>query len=282
MRKKTSDTQGMSSLALWHTRKSWCFDPWHTLNNLSWSTVRVFDIFFEKCKAILNNVLLSFGILYWKNLDSQALTRQLKFMNNQYIQYPLKQSLKPSESISAFRFMVRNTNWVFTMFWFSTNCKLCLTHEHDFSKTTHPAVRNSSCFFLQNFHLNLLRCRCRNTKHFSASLHNCKLVEIAITDQNAWAFGDERYESCVTLRLRDKGCTWCWFSRQKEVSVGSDEVLLWAKRLSDGSDDVLSYLYWRFNGKRVSDQRSKCWRNAHERFQWSFCGYWTYWLFMNI
>ena len=89
--------------------------------------------------------------------------------------------------------MVSNTSRVFTMFWFSANCKLCLTHGHDFSKTTYPAVRNSSRFFLQNFHLNLLRCRCRNTKRFSASLNNClgKLVQIAITDQNAWAFGDE-------------------------------------------------------------------------------------------
>ena len=78
--------------------------------------------------------------------------RQLIFMNNQYIQYPLKRPLKPPESISAFRFMVSNTSRVFTMFWFSANCKLCLTHGHDFSKTTYPAVRNSSCFFLQNFH----------------------------------------------------------------------------------------------------------------------------------
>ena len=120
--------------------------------------------------------------------SSKELTRQLKFMNNQYIQYPLTRSLKSSESISAFRFMVRNTNHGFTMFWFSTNCKLCLTYGHDFfGKTTYPAVRNSSCFFLQNFHLNLLRCRCRNSKRFSASLNNClgKLVEIAITDQSA-------------------------------------------------------------------------------------------------
>ena len=119
--------------------------------------------------------------------SKELITRQLKLMNNQYIQFPLKRSLKPSESISAFRFMVRNTNCGFTMFWFCTNCKLCLTHGHDCSKSTYPAVKNSSCFFPQNFHLNLLRCRCRNTKRFSASLNNClgKLVEIAITDQNA-------------------------------------------------------------------------------------------------
>ena len=129
-----------------------------------------------------------------KNLDSRVhgsskeLTRQSKFMNNQYIQYLLKRSLKPFESISAFRFVVKNINRGFTMFWFPTNCKLCLTHGHDFLKT----LRNRQWEILV-FHLNLLSCRCRNTKRFSASLNNClgKLVEIAITDQNAWAFGDE-------------------------------------------------------------------------------------------
>ena len=65
----------------------------------------------------------------------------------------------------------------------------------------------------------------------------------------------------MTKELRDKG-----FSRQKEVSE-SDEVLMWAKRLSCGSDEVLSslsYLYCKPNGKRVSDQRSKCWNAQYE------------------
>ena len=43
-------------------------------------------------------------------------------MNNQYIQYPLKWSLKPPESISAFRSLVGNIKRVPTMFWFCTNC----------------------------------------------------------------------------------------------------------------------------------------------------------------
>ena len=44
--------------------------------------------------------------------------------------------------------------------------RTCLTHEQDFSKTTYPAVRSSSLFSQKSFHLNLLRCRCRNTKRF--------------------------------------------------------------------------------------------------------------------
>ena len=153
-------------------------------------------------------------------------------------------------------------------------------------------MRDSSCFFLQNFHLNQLNCRCRNTKRFSASLNNClgKLVEIAITDQNAWAFGDERFESCVTLRLRDSRLHMVLVFARKGSQRWKRRSSIWAKRLSDGSDEVLcslssavsyfgGYLYCKLNGKHVSDQRSKC-CNAHERFPWSFCGCVDYsWIF---
>ena len=136
-------------------------------------------------------------------------------------------------------------------------------------------MRNSSCFFLQNLHLNLLRCRCRNTKHFSASLHNCKLVEIAITDQNAWAFGDESPRlgnmDPVPWILCNTSVAW---QRLHMVLVKSalEATKLYWKRRSSQLSSAVSYLYCKLNGKRVSDQRSKCWRNAHERFQWSFRG----------
>ena len=42
--------------------------------------------------------------------------------------------------------------------------------------------------------------------------------------------------------LRDKGCTWCWFSRQKKVSVESDEVL-----------SFLSYLHCKLKGKQNAE-----------------------------
>ena len=92
-----------------------------------------------------------------------------KFMNDQYIQYLLKRSLKPPEGISAFRSTVGNIKRVFTMFAFAQFVKVCATHGHDFSKTTYPAYLCIQEFFLfihQNFHLNLLRCRYRNTKRF--------------------------------------------------------------------------------------------------------------------
>ena len=102
---------------------------------------------------------------------SQKLTRQSKFMNNDYIQYPLKRPLKTPESISASRSTVGNTNSAFTMFWFCTNCTSFYISS---SQKLFP-------FFHQNLHLNLLRCRCRKYQAFFG-LNNClgKLVQTAI------------------------------------------------------------------------------------------------------
>ena len=80
-----------------------------------------------QCEAILKDVVLlpctnslSFGILYLKNLDSRArllknLPGSQKFTSNQYIQQQLKRSLKPPESISAFRSIVGNTKRVLSV-----------------------------------------------------------------------------------------------------------------------------------------------------------------------
>ena len=129
---------------LGHIRKSRCFalKKNRTLTPLS----TLIDKFLQKlklepyesiqCEATLKDVVLlpctnslSFGILYLKNLNSRAwllknLTGSQKFTSNQYTQQQLKQSLKPPESISAFRSIVGNTKQVFTvlMFWFCTNC----------------------------------------------------------------------------------------------------------------------------------------------------------------
>ena len=90
-----------------------------------------------------------------------------KFMNNQYIQYPLKRSLKPlaweyfSISISGRKHK--------PMFWLCTRCtnlvSLRSTVFFFFFYT-----RTSSSRFPPNFPLNLLWCWCRNTKRFLASI----------------------------------------------------------------------------------------------------------------
>ena len=143
---------------LGHTRKSRCFD---TKKIVLWLRCQL-DKFLQKlqlepcesiqCEAILKDVVLlpctnslSFGILYLKNLDLRArllknLTGSQKFTSNQYTQPQLKQSLKPPESISAFRSIVGNTKRVFTVltFWFCTNCA-ARNFSHEF--TFQPILR---------------------------------------------------------------------------------------------------------------------------------------------
>ena len=85
-------------------------------------------------------ILLASVYYIKKNLNSRArlfknLPDSQKFMNNQYIQQQLKRSLKPPESISAFRSIVGNAKRAFTvlMFWFCTNCAARnLSHELTF------------------------------------------------------------------------------------------------------------------------------------------------------
>jgi len=73
-------------------------------------------------------------------------------MNNQYIQYPQKWSLKPSSreyfSISIFgrkyQASFYNVSLVLHKLY-----ELYVTHGHDFSKTTYPAVKNASRFSIK-------------------------------------------------------------------------------------------------------------------------------------
>ena len=68
---------------------------------------------------------------------------------------------------------------------------------------------NSSLFFHRNFHLNLLRCRCRNTKsqqlHWQSSTNNYKnkTLERLVTKLRE----GEIIGSGATLQLCDKGCS---------------------------------------------------------------------------
>ena len=70
------------------------------------------------------------------------------------------------EIFSISIFSRKHTERDFTMFWFCTNCKnfvwlmgTIFPKLHTRQSTFHP-------FFHQNFHLDLLRCLCRNTKRF--------------------------------------------------------------------------------------------------------------------
>ena len=132
---------------------------------------------------------------------------QSKFLNNQYIQYPLKPDRWNLPRVSQHFDLY--TKRVFTMFWFCTNCT-------NFAWLTLPVPGNHKFFpfFHQKFSLNLLRCRCRNTKPFFG-LDNCltKLVQIAMTTRLSvrWRnYATGKYGSGVTLQLRDKGYTWCY------------------------------------------------------------------------
>ena len=112
-------------------------------------------------------------------------------------------------------------------------------------------------FFHQNFHLNLLRYRCRNIKRFS-SLRSQQLPRQSSTNtykthERLVTKVRHRDGYSVTLQLRGKGCTWCRFLRQQELSVGSDEVL---QAKSARAEKLLGGF------------------NDH------FSGYWKYWLFM--
>ena len=66
-------------------------------------------------------------------------------MNNQYIQYPLKWSVKPPESISVFRALVGNTKRVLQCFGFAQIVPTLCDSRTQFFKIL-PAVWNSSLF----------------------------------------------------------------------------------------------------------------------------------------
>ena len=155
-------------------------------------------------------------------------------MNNQYTQYPQKWSLKPPESISAFRSLVGNTKRVFQCNVLAWRTNFVWLTGTILQKTTYPAVINSS-----RLSTKVSICTCRDVgveipSDFPTSgLNNClgKVVKIATKRLSVrWRKSATEIASGVTRQLRDK---WCWFSRQKELSVGSIEVLLWAKRLSN-------------------------------------------------
>ena len=173
-----------------HFIKSGCFD---TQNSYSASgvnshriistkievrTLREYSIFLQKCEAILNNVLLlfwthslSFGIISKPRLTGTVVqnTRNSVIKNSWIINTfnIYKRLLKPPQSISAFWSLVGNTKWVLQCFGFVQIVRTLCHSRARFFKNYIPGSQTFFSFFHENFHLNLLRCQCRNTKQFS-------------------------------------------------------------------------------------------------------------------
>ena len=149
--------------------RAWAYNKILTLKIISSKikagTLWEYSVFVQKCEEILNDVFLllctNFLIAsaYYIVKTPNTSTRLFQilnlsvcenlFMNNQYIQYPLKRSLKPVESISAFRSMVGNTNRVFTVLGFCTNF-VCRDSRARIFQKLH--TRQFFPFFHQNFH----------------------------------------------------------------------------------------------------------------------------------
>ena len=112
--------------------------------------------------------------------------------------------VKPPVSISALQALVGNTKRALQCFGYKLY-KLCVTHGHNFSKTTYPAVRNSSRWSTK---MSIWICWDVGVKIASdfqtSGLHNY-LVEVVQIVFTCKAFGE-------TLQLRDRGCTWCFFA----------------------------------------------------------------------
>ena len=154
-----------------------------------------------------------------------------KFMNNKYIQYPLKLSFTPPKSFSAFRSLFGNTKRVF------------FNHIFSFAQIVRT-LGDSWARFFKNYITSSQKCFSTKISIWTcwdvgveipsdfrtSSLSNClgKIVQIAIKRLSVrWRkYTTGINGSGVTLQLRDNGCTWCWFPRQKGLSVGSDKVPL--------------------------------------------------------
>ena len=127
---------------------------------------------------------------YYKTSTSRALLlKELtrlseKFMN---IQHSISTNLAivetSQEYFSISVYGQKHQPCFCNVFVFHKLYKLCLTYGTVFQNLHIPGSQkfSSSLLFLQNFHLNLLRCLCRNIKRF-LGLNNClsELVQIAI------------------------------------------------------------------------------------------------------
>ena len=111
--------------------------------------------------------------------------------------------------------------------------KLLCDSREQFFKNYIPGSQKFTLLIHQNVHLNLLRCRCKNSKRF-LNFRPPQLPRRSSTNsvymQNAWAFAETRADApcwsalAETLQLRDRGCTSC-FSAPK----GTLCMLFWRR-----------------------------------------------------
>ena len=135
---------------------------------------------------------------------SQKLTRQSKFMNDEYIQYPLKWPLKTPEGIQHLDLRSETLTVLLQCFGFAQIVQAF----------TYPAVRSCSRFSTKIYIWICWDVVVENNKRFFG-LNNClgKLVQTAIIKDfsvrwRKYATG-KMDVSGVTLQLCDQGCTWC-------------------------------------------------------------------------
>ena len=99
-------------------------------------------------------------------------------MNNQYIQYPLKWSVKPPKSISAFRALVGSTKRVLQCFDFPQIVQTLCDSRAQFFKNYIPGSQKFLSLIHQNFHF--LCCKTRFV--LSTKARNAEVLSGGFTD----------------------------------------------------------------------------------------------------
>ena len=126
----------------------------------------------------------------------------------------------------------------------------------DFSKTTHPAVRNSSGFSTK---ISVWICwdvGVKITCDFQTSgLHNClgKVAQIATKRLSIWLVMKVRHRELWIRCNTEVAFAWCCFSRQKELCSPP------------------RYLNYKLNGKRLNKFR---WKNERNLWRVCTCSFW--------
>ena len=148
---------------------------------------------------------------YYKNLDSRArlfknVPGTQKFPNNQYIQHPLKRSLKPPESISAFRSMVRNTKRVFTVL--RKLYKHWVTRGHDRLRAVSPFLYSPSNKTRENAH----------ARDWRRETGNARKKRVSLSSSRATALVSRISRPCYSML---DALSSVWFTKEKRETARS-------------------------------------------------------------